>query len=712
MRNSKTSEYRQASVVDDSDVAKASTEQGGCKSSPSPVEDNPTSTSEVADDARTSARISIDWQDEERSLRESVHYLETVGSSWVANAWKWLYTKTTPRHMQKASMATAAEDGTSAMDDLEVAGSSATEGENHNEFTQNSTIAQAMETFETKNGVVHRGTSVRHTRPLLHRWRVEARLHRYLRRNRATPLLLFLFVMLLAVLSGVLYYFNNFAADSPTFGQLEEISCLATTWWGAYSCGVYAQNCQPLTGGVFGIRCPPLCQPATSWKVFGSGPYRADSSLCRAAIHAGVIGKNGGCTAVVSTGPQQSFTGSTQNGVTTETSDMLFPESFEFDTSYSFSMCTNFGWALLVFNMLAVFAMLFLVPPAWLWFMVLTNVVYWYVTFFADPTFNDSGLERTVANLAYYNLYLAVAYWFIVRVSLFPIAWIFDLFLFYMIPLFFVSHLSMFNLFLPDFSLSPGDIQGVGTIIYVVVLMLILLFAVIYLCRDLYRMGLIPYYIVGYGAAILVIVIGTLLATTNDFEIHVHHWFLAVFLMPFTAVESRVAMIVQGVLLGMLADGTSRWGMASLWVPNDSGSWGNPPDISGSVTNATELEIEWTSDYNGTDSTLATFALFMNDFLVYNDFDNTTTISGLYPNTTYAFCVSQIYNGSPGPCSDVLNLTTPADPNVDPSEITIMDRFNSSALVTSVLTIMNGPYTGSLEDASPVRFADGNPDDE
>lgn len=51
--------------------------------------------------------------------------------------------------------------------------------------------------------------------------------------------------------------------------------------------------------------------------VWGSARYTTDSSVCRAAVHAGVIGRNGGEVSVYKASGCPSFVGSTKNGVRT-----------------------------------------------------------------------------------------------------------------------------------------------------------------------------------------------------------------------------------------------------------------------------------------------------------------------------------------------------------------------------------------------------------
>ena len=59
------------------------------------------------------------------------------------------------------------------------------------------------------------------------------------------------------------------------------------------------------------------CSGATSGAVWGSGPYTADSNICRAAQHAGAIGSGGGMVQVTMSGGMSSYPGSSANGVST-----------------------------------------------------------------------------------------------------------------------------------------------------------------------------------------------------------------------------------------------------------------------------------------------------------------------------------------------------------------------------------------------------------
>lgn len=66
------------------------------------------------------------------------------------------------------------------------------------------------------------------------------------------------------------------------------------------------------TGAVFSVLCPENCSSATVW---GTEVYTNDSSICRAAIHAGALPLEGGQTKVFAAPGQPAYTGTEQNGV-------------------------------------------------------------------------------------------------------------------------------------------------------------------------------------------------------------------------------------------------------------------------------------------------------------------------------------------------------------------------------------------------------------
>lgn len=63
--------------------------------------------------------------------------------------------------------------------------------------------------------------------------------------------------------------------------------------------------------------CADASEADLARQVWGVGPYTGDSSVCVAAVHAGVITRDGGTVEVIAEPGRDSYEGSTSNGVTT-----------------------------------------------------------------------------------------------------------------------------------------------------------------------------------------------------------------------------------------------------------------------------------------------------------------------------------------------------------------------------------------------------------
>src|SRR5260221_4742015 len=68
------------------------------------------------------------------------------------------------------------------------------------------------------------------------------------------------------------------------------------------------------TSAPLACECSP--EATASGSVYGMDIYTSDSRICRAALHAGVIGKQGGSVSVVPQPGRTAYAGVTRNGVT------------------------------------------------------------------------------------------------------------------------------------------------------------------------------------------------------------------------------------------------------------------------------------------------------------------------------------------------------------------------------------------------------------
>ncbi|WP_245820608.1 LCCL domain-containing protein [Flavimaricola marinus] len=77
-----------------------------------------------------------------------------------------------------------------------------------------------------------------------------------------------------------------------------------------------AEECSayPTDAPSYTCSCPPYDDTGSVW---GSGPYTADSAICVAAIHAGVISSDGGEVTALLVDGLPSYRGGEANGITT-----------------------------------------------------------------------------------------------------------------------------------------------------------------------------------------------------------------------------------------------------------------------------------------------------------------------------------------------------------------------------------------------------------
>ena len=141
-------------------------------------------------------------------------------------------------------------------------------------------------------------------------------------------------------LLGMLMFLHAFGAR---VNGVEPTALNCRNYYWSQDCGLNGINCYsnhdgPFTSDWNAIRCPALY---TTGMVIGSGPYLPTSTLCRAAVHAGAIGMNGGCAMVKYTGPQEIFTSNDAHGVTPRNFNSWFPSSLVIQAASDSSGCSD-----------------------------------------------------------------------------------------------------------------------------------------------------------------------------------------------------------------------------------------------------------------------------------------------------------------------------------------------------------------------------------
>ncbi|KAJ5304180.1 uncharacterized protein N7443_003840 [Penicillium atrosanguineum] len=411
------------------------------------------------------------------------------------------------------------------------------------------------------------------------------------------------------------------------YGQLQTLSCGTNLWELDNGCGLNGNGCRPFSSSTVAFRCPANCidEKLLEPHVVGNrtfnyqglvigGPqphssepaiYRADSFVCQAAIHAGAISNNGGCGVVKLEGAAHSFPSVKQNGIQSEAFPSTFPKAFSFIQSLSSQAnCpADPRWSLLGVTAAAVGLLwLFCTSPPVLFFSTFF-MVFCHTGLVADPPSYPylSDLVSTLlsrllpASFVVYVLFKFCANPLLQPISS-PIYQFSKLFLF--LPPLFIGALNNYTFarLIPLQRLTPMDIQQQpGAKLALAIVIPTVLTIVLTQAWQIRQGGLLPRYLKIYCTMLLFILI---LAPLPGLRLRIHHYILAILLMPGTAFPTRPSLIYQGLLLGLFINGVARWGFASIietpaalgeLAPGRSGSsgwWG------ASYPNITDSSVE------------------------------------------------------------------------------------------------------------------------
>ncbi|KAK4154586.1 hypothetical protein C8A00DRAFT_42654 [Chaetomidium leptoderma] len=374
------------------------------------------------------------------------------------------------------------------------------------------------------------------------------------------------------------------AAEIPEWGTPSQIGCGSTYWTSGNGCGVDGVDCRPFTDGGFPFRCPASC---ASYQVLnpravgdqeiiyrqlviggppgaadGPAVYRGDSHICGAAVHAGVISNtHGGCGVVKLIGRQADFNSTARNGITSIGFDSYFPLSFTFEPGIKCD-ARDVVWPLLAISVVftTVFS-IFVSSPA-LFFFPVFIVLYWTVGMATDTPnhqniaslfsteigrflpamfvgwvmYDKMGVRRTLKGLTAQVektvLWLGAAW---------------------------VGALTNYTLdFIPIQRLTPRDLNqqpGARAALAVIIIVLAAVAAAqVWFFRQEGRLirNLKLYLLIGIGIIICV--------ALPNFNLRIHHYILALLLLPGTSIQIRPSLLYQGLLIGLFVNGIARWG--------------------------------------------------------------------------------------------------------------------------------------------------------
>ncbi|KAG6613515.1 Protein phosphatase 2A regulatory subunit A [Phytophthora cinnamomi] len=446
---------------------------------------------------------------------------------------------------------------------------------------------------------------------------------------------------------------------APELQQMEKLRDVIET--------VVEQYCRPFESDWSAFRCPTRCtlDQSSSLAVYGSSPYRADSRICRAAIHAGVIGPNGGCAFYRFAGAANAFYSSSENGVTTNEFLSWFPKTIEFKEGSS-SYCSDLTWWILSVGFVATtgFGLIPRARPA-VMFYSLVAWGFFYVRLVGQPSSQDyAGISidsfgevmiLLAASSVAYRMAASKTFrgWKSLslkrRILMWPIC--------YVTPYHVMINMNLIG-YVPWLNIDLGGFEEVnanaGTYVVFSIVGIGAALLAFTLFRNLYRGGTWKKCGVMYAAMITAVLVSWALFPSTSF--HLHHTMLGAFIIPVTTSSIPAAAFSQAIALGCFVQGYARWGWSSyldtiptymtIAVPRNAPNTTNVTS-SGAVVVWEPLE------------SVEAYSLRLNRVEVYRGLDTSAVISNLEPNITYFVGVAGVVSwGTNGGVGSLSNFTT------------------------------------------------------
>lgn len=296
--------------------------------------------------------------------------------------------------------------------------------------------------------------------------------------------------------------------------------------------------------------------------------YRADSFICGSAIHAGLISNRyGGCGVFSMIGENHNFPSSIRNGMSSFSFDAGFPSSFTFLPDVSSSHCSDLRWALLAVSVaFTTLLSLTTTSPLILTASVFTGV-FFHVAMGSDPpsSSNPYGLvSLALSRFLPASFVVFVIYTHVLSHTLAlpptaqierTILWLGALWVGALTNVTIEPHIPINRLTGRDLAQEPGAITAL------VFLVLILTTMVSFQAHYFRLEGRLPGFLAlyaGFGTAL------GLAAAIPGSNLRIHHYILALLLLPGTKLRTRVSVACSGLLLGLFINGVARWGFAGI----------------------------------------------------------------------------------------------------------------------------------------------------
>lgn len=366
---------------------------------------------------------------------------------------------------------------------------------------------------------------------------------------------------------------SSIAADVKGYGSPVRLACGSSFWGRGNDCGLNGDQCRPFANASMPFRCPAGCIKVQALEPHAVGDrevvykplviggpvedvnlpnvYRGDSFICAAAIHAGFIkSEEGGCGVVELVGDQHYFSSSSHGGIESTEFDSYFPQSFSFKEGTQ-EQCKDLRWPLFGVSLFftATLSLFTTSPPVFFWSIFVS--LFFQVGLASDPpnlTDYYSLISTAVGRFLPAAFVMAVMYRYCVVYQLKGLRAQIEKTVLWLGAAW-VGALNLFDRFIPLQRLTPRDIKAQpGAIPALIIVVLCIFFIALGQAYAFRVEGRMPRYLAVYG--IFVVSLLALVAVPG-MHVRIHHYILALLLLPGTAFQNRPSLLYQGLLIGV-----------------------------------------------------------------------------------------------------------------------------------------------------------------
>ena len=450
------------------------------------------------------------------------------------------------------------------------------------------------------------------------------------KKKHKIALLAFFYFCWILIFSLVLNH-SATAGNIKGYGTPQQIWCGASFWAGGNGCGLNGNDCRPFDNATFAFRCPAKCadmkvlnphavgdrevnfKPFVVGGIAGDGAmsepiYRADSFICQAAIHAGMISnREGGCGIVSLVGEQHAFFGIERHGIKSIGFDSTFPKSFTFLSGIPSDCAKDLRWPLLaVTAFFTALLSLFTSSPD-IFFGSVFTMLFFHVGLVSDPpnVFDYPSLTSLIIGRFLPAAFVA----FVIHTSCvkpqlagltaqieITILWIGGAW---------IGSLNNYTFDrIPISRLTPSDLTQPGAVLALCIIVISIFMIALGQIWFLRLEGRFPRYLVIYALMGAFLLICVAIPTLN---LRIHHYVLALLLLPGTGIQTRPSLLYQGLLVGLFINGVARWGFDSI-LQTPASLLGNGqtnsllPNVTAPIIGISNITFDWAlppSPYDG-----------------------------------------------------------------------------------------------------------------